>query len=98
MTKLLTTLTIPPNVKYVELFKKLFKEAREQGRGLWSENLCTQRVILDSAGMCKALCVGFQFNQLIEKCETVRGGCCFSGLHSPFNSLAECQNICEIKE
>lgn len=29
--------TIPPNVKYQELFVKLQKEARAQGRGLWSD-------------------------------------------------------------
>lgn len=28
-------MTIPPNIKYVELFQKLFKEARENNRGLW---------------------------------------------------------------
>ena len=30
-------LTIPPNVKYVELFTRLQREAREAGRGLWGE-------------------------------------------------------------
>jgi len=30
------TMTIPPNVKYQELFLKLQREAREAGRGLWS--------------------------------------------------------------
>ena len=29
------TLTIPPNVKYVDLFVKLQREARESRRGLW---------------------------------------------------------------
>ena len=28
-------LTIPPDVKYAELFQKLYKEAREKKRGLW---------------------------------------------------------------
>lgn len=28
-------LTVPPNVKYADLFAKLQREAREQGRGLW---------------------------------------------------------------
>ena len=28
--------TIPPNVKYQELFRALQREAREAGRGLWS--------------------------------------------------------------
>ena len=28
-------MTIPPNVKYADLFKQLYKEAREQNRGLW---------------------------------------------------------------
>ena len=30
-------LTIPPNVKYVDLFRALFQEAREETRGLWKE-------------------------------------------------------------
>ena len=30
-------LTIPPNVKYVDLFKKLQQEAREANRGLWAK-------------------------------------------------------------
>lgn len=30
-------LTIPPNVKYEEEFKKCYKEAREKGLGLWKE-------------------------------------------------------------
>jgi micrococcal nuclease len=29
-------LTIPPNVRYAELFSRLVREAREQNRGLWS--------------------------------------------------------------
>lgn len=29
-------MTIPPNVKYQELFLKLQKEAREEKRGLWA--------------------------------------------------------------
>ena len=28
-------MTYPPNVKYVDLFQKLYKEARENNRGLW---------------------------------------------------------------
>jgi micrococcal nuclease len=31
-------MTIPPNVKYADLFLKLSQEARRQGRGLWKEN------------------------------------------------------------
>ena len=30
-----TPITIPPNVKYAELFKKFYQEAREKKRGLW---------------------------------------------------------------
>ena len=30
-------MTIPPNVKHAELFKKLYSEARSQRRGLWAE-------------------------------------------------------------
>jgi len=28
-------MTVPPNVKYVDLFKKLYQEARENKKGLW---------------------------------------------------------------
>jgi micrococcal nuclease len=28
-------MTFPPNVKYADLFLKLFREARQEGRGLW---------------------------------------------------------------
>ncbi len=28
-------MTVPPNVKYQELFLKFQREAREAGRGLW---------------------------------------------------------------
>jgi len=31
-------MTIPPNVKYVELFQKLYEEAREAKRGLWKND------------------------------------------------------------
>ena len=30
-------MTIPPNVKYAELFEKLYQDARENNRGLWAE-------------------------------------------------------------
>lgn len=30
-------MTYPPNVKYVDTFKKIFEEARQQKRGLWEE-------------------------------------------------------------
>jgi len=33
-----TPMTIPPNVKYADLFKELYKEAREQKRELWKDN------------------------------------------------------------
>jgi len=32
-------MTIPPNVKYAELFEELYEEAREAKRGLWKELL-----------------------------------------------------------
>lgn len=32
-----STLTIPPNVKYAGLFLKLYREARENNRGLWAK-------------------------------------------------------------
>ena len=30
-------MTYPPNIKYVDTFKKLYQEARENNRGLWKE-------------------------------------------------------------
>jgi len=30
-----TPMTIPPNVKYADLFQELYEEAREERRGLW---------------------------------------------------------------
>jgi len=35
-------ITIPPNVKYADLFKELYKEARENKRGLWKESKITK--------------------------------------------------------
>lgn len=32
-------MTVPPNVKYVDLFIKLQKEARENRKGLWGKEL-----------------------------------------------------------
>jgi len=32
-----TPMTIPPNVKYADLFEELYEEAREQKKGLWKE-------------------------------------------------------------
>jgi len=34
-----TPMTIPPNVKYAELFQELSEGAREQGRGFWKDKL-----------------------------------------------------------
>jgi len=34
---LATVLTIPPNVRYVDLFVRLQREARLEGRGMWRE-------------------------------------------------------------
>ena len=31
-------MTVPPNVKFAEIFVRLQQEAREQGKGLWNEN------------------------------------------------------------
>jgi len=32
-----TPMTIPPNVKYADLFQKLFREAADDNRGLWAK-------------------------------------------------------------
>ena len=51
------TLTIPPDVKYTELFRKLTREARENKRGLWQET--------ETIGMNKA-------SRYLGKVKTVR--------------------------
>jgi len=33
-----TPMTIPPNVKYADLFAELYEEARKEGRGLWKDD------------------------------------------------------------
>jgi micrococcal nuclease len=40
------TMTIPPNVKYTELFRKVAREAREKKRGLWQK---TETIGMDEA-------------------------------------------------
>jgi micrococcal nuclease len=30
-------MTFPPNIKYVDLFRRLYRQAQEQNRGLWKE-------------------------------------------------------------
>lgn len=37
--------TFPPNVKYVDLFKSLQKEARENNRGLWDSTAVNKKAI-----------------------------------------------------
>lgn len=51
------TLTIPPDVKYTELFRKVAREAREHKRGLWQE---TETIGMDEA------------NKYLGKVKTVR--------------------------
>ncbi len=38
-------MTIPPNVKYADLFKALYKEARENKRGLWKQELTEKHYV-----------------------------------------------------
>jgi len=40
-----TPMTIPPNVKYADLFQELYEEAREEGRGLWKQNQIESKII-----------------------------------------------------
>ena len=42
-------LTMPPNVKYVNLFVRLQREAREAGRWLWAESLASETGFASSA-------------------------------------------------
>lgn len=45
--------TYPPNVKYVELFRELAKGAREDGRGLWAEDVCEDKNDEDEDSKCE---------------------------------------------
>jgi len=36
-------MTIPPNVKYADLFRELYEEARENKRGLWAHETTTEK-------------------------------------------------------
>jgi len=36
-------MTIPPNVKFANLFRQLYQEARQEKRGLWQDNVFAQR-------------------------------------------------------
>lgn len=43
----------PPNVKYAELFEKLFEEAKEKGRGLWQPSVFDNKVhVSDEDQVC----------------------------------------------
>jgi len=44
-----TPMTIPPNVKYADLFKELYEEARWEGRGLWKEDTARNNIEIQSA-------------------------------------------------
>jgi micrococcal nuclease len=37
--------TVPPNVKYIERFRKAEREARERKRGLWREQKQTAKIV-----------------------------------------------------
>lgn len=39
-------MTIPPNVKYADLFKELYEKARESQKGLWTDALCDDESFL----------------------------------------------------
>jgi len=65
-----TPMTIPPNVKYADLFKELFKEAVGEHRGLWQSS-CTEDKECSFINcssylkVCEPICV---FNQCACKC------------------------------
>jgi len=40
-----TPMTIPPNVKYADLFQELYEDARENKRGLWKNGIAVDQVI-----------------------------------------------------
>ena len=55
---------------------------------------CEQQV--KGIGICDGMTNGYQYNQETEKCEIKEVSGC--GADSPFDSLGECQTICEQKE
>jgi len=50
-----TPMTIPPNVKYADLFKELYEEARENKRGLWADREEVQSLDCEVVSDCEHL-------------------------------------------
>ena len=59
-------MTIPPNVKHAEVFKKLYEEARQNNRGLWRD---------DSENI-----EAVNYEALEKVCKQKGGGCCMASL------------------
>lgn len=52
---------------------------------------CKEKV--KGSGICEAFFYGYEFDNSVGKCvEEGAGGC---GIETPFETLEECQNICE---
>jgi micrococcal nuclease len=50
------TLTIPPNVRYVDLYLEALREAREAGRGMWAEMSALEVGCTPVPGGCPESC------------------------------------------
>ena len=71
-------MTVPPNVKYADLFQKLYQEARENKRGLWKESEATAVCPQCGAKDGVRIVYGKPGRELIDKAERgeiALGGC-----------------------
>jgi len=70
--------TYPPDVKYQSLFLELERQAREEGRGLWSACLaptpCAEGGVCDYSGTCQPVIKGNISKTSGEKIYHVPGG------------------------
>jgi len=83
-----TPMTSPPNVKYAELFKELYEEAREQKRGLW-KNIPNEKYVKDA-----------YYCEKDEDCVIRDGACGFEPMNKYFDmktfsksGIFDCMNV-----
>lgn len=74
-------MTVPPNVKYADLFVKLQREAREKGKGLWGA--AAAGVAKPPASAAKAAYIGNSRTKVFHLPD-----CRWAGEISPANRVA----------
>ena len=71
-----TPMTMPPNVRYADLFKELYEEAREQKRGLWNKKDLVNKEYYDSGALRyeSKLKYGIPYGYVVESIEYYQNG------------------------